>query len=84
MTKIDLTLDLPDRVARDARDAGLLSPRAMARLLRAEIRRQAAGRLLSGAARAGAASSSPLSMVELQREIDAVRRKRRSGTSAAG
>ena len=80
MTKIDLTLDLPDRVARDARDAGLLSPRAMARLLRAEIRRQAAERLLSRAGRA----DSPLSMAELQSEIDAVRRERRSGTPAAG
>lgn len=84
MTKVDLTLNLPDRMAREAEEAGLLSERAVARLLRAEIRRQAAGRLLSGAERARAAGSKPLSMVELRREVDAVREGRRSGTRAAG
>lgn len=83
MTKIDLTLDLPDGVAREAREAGLLSPRAMARLLRAEIRRQAAGRLLSGVARATATGTKPLSMSDLQSEIAAVRDERRSGARAA-
>ena len=84
MTKVDLTLDLPDRVAREAKEAGLLSGRAVARLLRAEIRRQAADRLLSGAARANAIGSEPLSMAELQSEIDAVREGGLSGTHAAG
>ncbi len=84
MTKVDLTLDLPDRVAREAKEAGLLSGRAVARLLRAEIRRQAAGRLLSGAARASATGSEPLSMAELQSEIDAVRKGGRSGMHAGG
>ncbi|HEY6814939.1 MAG TPA: hypothetical protein VI168_05320, partial [Croceibacterium sp.] len=62
MTKIDLSLELPASVAREAEEAGLLSPRAVARLLREEIRRRAAQRLIDGAARASAAGSIPLSM----------------------
>ena len=84
MTKIDLSLDLPDRVAIEAREAGLLSARAVARLLRDEIRRQAAGRLLAGAGRANVAGSKPLPMAEIQSEIDAVRKSVRAGTSSAG
>jgi hypothetical protein len=42
MTKIDLTLALPDRLAVEAKEAGLLSARAVARLLREELRRRAA------------------------------------------
>jgi hypothetical protein len=74
MTKVDLTLDLPDRIARDAEAAGLLSAAAIARLVRAEIRRQAAERLGAGAARAGAPGAKPLSMAEIQTEVDAVRK----------
>lgn len=79
MTKIDLTLNLPDSVAREAGQAGLLSARAVARLLRAEMRRQAAGRLL-----AGASASRAMSMAEIQSEVDAVRKMRRSGARANG
>jgi hypothetical protein len=81
MTKIDLTLDLPDRVAEEARDAGLLSPREMARLLREEIRRKAAERLSTGAKRARAAAGKPMSFSAIQREIDAVRKDRRARAS---
>lgn len=83
MTRIDLTLDLPDRLAREAEEAGLLSPRALARLLREEMRRAAVKRLLEGAARATAAGSKPLSMAEIQREVSAVRKARRSGARKA-
>ncbi len=78
MTKIDLKLDLPDSLARDAEAAGLLSPRAVARLLREEMRRAAARRLLEGAARATAAGIKPLSLAEIQREVAAVRKAGRS------
>jgi hypothetical protein len=78
MTKVDLTLDLPDRVAREAEAAGLLSAAAIARLVRAEIRRQAAERLLAGAARVKAAGIKPMPMAEIQAEVDAVRKARRA------
>jgi hypothetical protein len=73
MTSIVLTLDLPDKLAREAEAAGLLSPRAVAQLLRDGVRRKAAARLLAGAARATAAGSKPMSMAEIQREVASVR-----------
>jgi hypothetical protein len=79
MTKIDLSLQLPDDVAREAKEAGLLSGPAVAQLLRAEIRRQAAGRLAAGAARAATAGGGPLDMADLQDEIDSVRKQRTRG-----
>ena len=78
MTKVDLTLELPDGVAREAKAAGLLSSAAVARLVRAEMRRQAAERLLAGAARVNAAGIKPMSMAEIQKEVDAVRKERRA------
>ncbi|MGZ8285874.1 MAG: hypothetical protein ACXW27_15560 [Allosphingosinicella sp.] len=81
MTKIDL--ELPDGLAREAEAAGLLSSRAVAKLLREEMRRAAARRLLEGAARATAAGSKPLSMAEIQREVSAVRKARRSDARKA-
>ena len=42
MTELKLTL--PDRLAREAREAGLLSPRALQRLLREAMHRRASAR----------------------------------------
>ena len=81
MTKIDLSLNLPANIARAAGEEGLLSPRAIARLLREEIRRRAIQRLLDGAARASAAGSVPMSMAEIQKEVDAVRKEMREGAT---
>lgn len=78
MTKVDLTLELPDGIAREAKAAGLLSPAAIARLVRAEMRRQAAERLLAGAARVNAAGIEPMSLAEIQKEVDAVRKEWRA------
>jgi hypothetical protein len=83
MTKIDLSLDLPDDLARYAREAGLLSAREVARLLRQEVKRRAADELLAGAARATAAGSEPMSMAELNAEIRAVRAEMRKAASTS-
>lgn len=82
MTTLEVKLDLPDRLAREAQAAGLLTPQALARLLRDAMRRQAAQTLLAGAARASRAGSEPLSMDEIQTEINAVRRSRKANASA--
>lgn len=79
MTTLEVKLDLPDRLAREAQAAGLLTSKALAQLLRDEMRRQAAQALLAGAARATAAGSKPLSMEEIQAEVNAVRAARRKG-----
>jgi hypothetical protein len=74
MTKIDFTLDLPDSLAREAEAAGLLSPRALKRLLREEVRREAVRRLAKVADRVRRAGIKPLSMAEIQKEVNSVRK----------
>ena len=85
MTTLELTLDLPDSLARDAEAEGLLTSPALAKLLKDGIARRAAERLLAGAARASAAGSKPMSMRAIQAEVNAVRADRtarKSSTSA--
>jgi post-segregation antitoxin (ccd killing protein) len=80
MTELKVTL--PDRLAREAREAGLLTPRAIQRLLREAMRRRAAAReFLSVADRIAAAGLPSMSEGEIQAEIDAVRKARRRGAS---
>ena len=74
MTKIDFSLDLPDSLARAAEAAGLLSPRALKRLLREEVRREAVRRLAKVADRVRRAGIKPLSMTEIQKEVNSVRK----------
>ncbi|MDO8414448.1 MAG: hypothetical protein Q7S51_11740 [Gallionellaceae bacterium] len=82
MTMLELKLNLPDRLAREAQAAGLLTPEAVSNLLKDAMRRRAAQALLAGAERASKAGSKPLAMNEIQAEVNAVRRSRRSDTRA--
>ena len=82
MTTLELKLNLPDRLAREAQAAGLLTPEALSDLLKDAMRRRAAQTLLAGAARASEAGSKPLSMDDIQSEVNAVRRTRRSSAHA--
>jgi hypothetical protein len=78
MTKIQI--ELPEATAKAARDAGLLTPEALDRLLTDAIkRRQAADSLLSIADRIAAAGIEPMSMSmeEIDAEVTAVRAERR-------
>jgi hypothetical protein len=76
MTKIEI--ELPDATAKAARDAGLLTPDALDRLLTDAIkRRQAADSLLSIAERVQAAGIPPMSMEEIDAEVKAYRAERR-------
>lgn len=77
MTTLELKLNLPDRLAKEARAAGLLTPEALSLLLKDAMRRRAAQTLLAGAARASQAGSKPISMEEIQAEVNAVRRARK-------
>lgn len=83
MSTRELKLDLPERLANDAEAAGLLTPQAMTRLLKEEMRRQAAQQLLAGAARATAGGSRPRSLRQLQAEVDEVRQAQRPGAPGA-
>lgn len=81
MTTLEVKLDLPERLAREARAAGLLTPKALRELLRDAMRRQAAQALLAGARRASQAGNKPLSLAAIQTEVNAVRRTRRAKPS---
>jgi hypothetical protein len=83
MTTLEVTLDLPDKLAREAQAAGLLTPRALSRLLKEAMRRRAAQSLLKGATRATAAGSKPLSMKVIQAEVNMVREARRGAKRRA-
>lgn len=78
-----IQIDLPDATAQAARDAGLLTPDALSRLLNEALRRrQAADALLSIADRVAAAGIPPMSMEEINAEVKAERvemRKRAGG-----
>ena len=83
MTELKVTL--PDRLAREAREAGLLTPKAIRALLRDAMRRRAAAReFLAVAGRVAQAGVPPMGEDEIQAEIDAVRavRHRRRGAAA--
>ena len=82
MTTLEVTLDLPDRMAREAQAAGLLTPHALRGLIKDAMQRRAAQALLSGAARATEAGSKRLSLRDIQAEVNAVRAERRSKSLA--
>jgi hypothetical protein len=76
MTKIQI--ELSDATVQAARDAGLLTPEALERLLNDALKRkQAADSLLSIADRVAAAGIPPMSMEEINVEVKAARAERR-------
>ena len=73
-----IQIELPDATAQAARDAGLLTPQALDRLLTDALKRQeAADSLLSIADRVAAAGIEPMSMEEINAEVKAARAQRR-------
>ncbi len=78
MTTLEVTLDLPDRMAREAQAAGLLTPKALRELVKDEMQRRAALALLAGATRATETGSKRLSLRQIQVEVNAVRADRRA------
>ena len=77
-----IQIELPDATANAARDAGLLTPQALERLINDALRRkQAADSLLSIADRVATAGIPPMSMEEINAEVKSARaeRKQRAG-----
>jgi hypothetical protein len=73
-----IQIELPDATAQAARDAGLLTPQAIERLLTDALRRkQSAQALLSIADRVAAAGVLPMPMEEINAEVKAARAERR-------
>lgn len=72
-----LTIDLPDNLAQEAKDAGLLNPKAIEIMLRENLRRHAINDLFAAADKLAAADFPPMTMEEIQQEVNAVRQQRR-------
>ena len=76
---VELTLALPDQLAREAEANGLLKPEALERMLRQEIRRRRVDQLFDAADRLTALSEPAMTEDELLAEIQAARAERRTG-----
>jgi hypothetical protein len=74
----ELKLSLPDNLAKEAAQAGLLSDAEIEKLLREEIRRRATTELFEAMDRMAAVEGAPMTEEEIQAEIDAVRAARRA------
>ncbi len=81
MTKI--AFDLPDTLAKEAQEAGLLVPDAIERLLREELRKAAVDRLFENMERMQAIPEPPpMTPEEVAEEIRAMRSERRKDKAA--
>lgn len=69
-----LTIDLPDNLAREAKDAGLLDPEAIETILREAMRKRRIDRLFESMQKLSATPMPPMTPKEIQNEIDAYRR----------
>ncbi len=78
-----LTIDLPDNLAKEAKDAGLLAPDAIEAILRETLRRRAIDDLFTAANKLGAANFPPMTMEEIQEEVNAVRAQRKQRAPGA-
>jgi len=78
MTTLEMRLTLSERLAKEARAAGLLNAKAIEKLLREAVRRQALRQFLSVSDRVAAAGITPMSLDEIQVEVNAVRKARRA------
>lgn len=73
-----IRIKLPDATAQAAREAGLLTPEALDRLLNNAMQRQRAGdALLAIADRVAAAGGTPMTMDEINAEVKAARAERK-------
>ncbi len=75
MTTVKITL--PDALAREAADAGLLAPEAIERLLRDRLRADRVERMRAAQAALDASPLSPMTPEEIQAEIDDYRATQR-------
>jgi Xaa-Pro aminopeptidase len=74
----EVTVSLPDTLAREARAAGLLTPEAIEAMLRERLRGQRVGELFAAMDKMAALGDPPMTEAEIQAEIAAARADRRA------
>ena len=73
----EIKLSLPDKLATEAQQAGLLTSQAIEQLLREAVRRKAVDELFEKMDELADVNFPPMTMEEIQAEVDAVRVQRR-------
>lgn len=81
MTTLELKLNLPDGLAKEAASMGLLDPDNLQALLREAVRNRRIAKLTEARKKIAAAGIPPMTMKEIQAEIDADRTERRNKTA---
>ena len=76
MMTLQVKLDLPDSLAKEASNLGLLEPQALHNMLREAVRRRHIARLTEARERVAATGIPPLTMEKIQTEIEADRAER--------
>lgn len=76
----ELTVKLPDELAKQIRAAGLLDEAAVEKVFREALHKQAVGELFAALDEIQALKLPPMSEEEVQAEIDAARAARRDRT----
>ena len=74
MATVYLKLSLPEKLRQEAEKAGLLTPKAIERLLRDEIRRLQVDRFFAAVDRLAVLDLLPLSEAEIESEIHEARK----------
>lgn len=81
MTTLELKFNLPDQLAREAQEAGLLSSEAIKAMVVQTLRAHRVDELFAAMDRMAALESPPMTEAEIQAEIDAARAERRARRS---
>ncbi len=81
-TTVELHLTLPDDLAQEVEAGGLLEPGFLTGLLREAARKRRIDRLFKAADSLAGDTAPPMSAVEIEAEIAAVRKKKRQGRCA--
>ena len=77
----ELTVKLPDELARQIRAAGLLDEAALEKVFREALRKQAVGELFAALDEIESLKLPPMTEAEVQAEINTTRAERRAHTS---
>lgn len=84
MATRELTIVLPEPLAQEVEETGLLQDAEIERLLRTELKRRHARELLELADRLAAQGVPPMSEEEIEVEIDAARSERNGNETSSG
>ena len=77
-TTVEIKLELPDALAREVARMGLLEPNTLQDVLRDAVRGRLVQLLLEARKRIAASGLAPLTMEEIQTEIESDRARRRN------